>query len=89
MVQSNAGDVGSIPDQGTKTPHSTGQVSLHHNLRSCMTQLRPTAAKLKNCDEETEWLTQSYKANRMQCLLEVNSRSSIHSPEALDLHSFL
>ena len=54
MVQSNAGDVGSIPDQGTKTPHSTGQVSLHHNLRSCMTQLRPTAAKLKNYDEETE-----------------------------------
>ena len=54
MVQSNAGDVGSIPDQGTMTPHSAGQVRLHHNVRSCMTQLGPTAAKLKNCDEGTE-----------------------------------
>ena len=26
---SNAGDVGSIPGQGTKIPHATGQLSPH------------------------------------------------------------
>ena len=26
---SNAGDLGSIPDQGTKIPHAVGQLSLH------------------------------------------------------------
>ena len=25
----NAGDVGSIPGQGSKIPHATGQLSLH------------------------------------------------------------
>ena len=28
-LPSNAGDVGSIPAQGTKIPHATGQLSLH------------------------------------------------------------
>ena len=44
----NAGDMGSIPGQGTKTPHATKQLSLHtttrepvrHNERSCLLQLR-------------------------------------------------
>ena len=27
-LPSNAADVGSIPGQGTKTPHATGQLSL-------------------------------------------------------------
>ena len=30
---SNAGDVGSIPGQGTKIPHATGQLSLHVTTR--------------------------------------------------------
>ena len=30
---SNAGDVGSIPDRGTKIPHATGQLSLHVTTR--------------------------------------------------------
>ena len=28
-LPSNAGDVGSIPDWGTKTPHAVVQLSLH------------------------------------------------------------
>ena len=28
-LPSNSGDVGSIPGQGTKIPHTTGQLSLH------------------------------------------------------------
>ena len=44
----NAGDIGSIPGQGTKIPHATKQLSLHtttrepvcHNERSCLLQLR-------------------------------------------------
>ena len=44
----NAGDIGSIPGQGTKIPHATKQLSLHtitrepvcHNEISCLLQLR-------------------------------------------------
>ena len=46
----NAGDVSSIPGQGTKIPHATEQLSQHitarepvrHNERSCLLQLRHT-----------------------------------------------
>ena len=30
-LPSNAGVMGSIPGQGTKIPHATGQLSLHRN----------------------------------------------------------
>ena len=33
---SSAGDVGSIPSQGTKIPHATGQLSLHATTREHM-----------------------------------------------------
>ena len=50
---SNAGDVGSIPGQGTKIPHAAGKLSpcatttelACHNRRDRMPQLRPGAAK--------------------------------------------
>ena len=57
-LPSNAGDMGSIPGQGTKIPHVTGQLPsprattrekpARHNERSCMPQLRPDLAKNKN-----------------------------------------
>ena len=45
-LPSNVGDASSIPGQGSKIPHATGQLSpsalepMHHNERSCMLQLR-------------------------------------------------
>ena len=42
----NAGDVGSIPDQGPKIPHATGQLSpcaLKPTATKCL--LRPDTAK--------------------------------------------
>ena len=51
-LPSNAGDVGSIPSQGTKIPHATGQLSpcatttelVRLNKRACVLQLqRPCA----------------------------------------------
>ena len=50
---SNAGDVGSIPGQGTKIPHATAQLNAHTtttelfacNERFHEPQLRPDAAK--------------------------------------------
>ena len=46
----NAGDVGSTPGQGTKTPHAVGQLSPHSITEpkcsgACVQQLRPNAAK--------------------------------------------
>ena len=42
----NAGDEGSIPDQGTKILYVAGQLSLHHNYCACVPQLEsPYAAK--------------------------------------------
>ena len=44
-LPSNAGDTGSIPGQGTKIPHATGQLSLHTTTtelacpRACTPQL--------------------------------------------------
>ena len=44
-LPSNGGDVGSIPGQGTKIPHATGQLSprtldpSHHNWRAHVLQL--------------------------------------------------
>ena len=32
-LPTNTGDVGSIPGQGTKNPHATGQLSLHATTR--------------------------------------------------------
>ena len=53
----NAGDVGSIPGQGTKIPHAAGQLSLRHNHwtresvncneRSCMMQQRSCVLQLR------------------------------------------
>ena len=52
-LPSNAGYTGSIPCQGTKTPHAEGQLNAHAistelshcKERSCMLQLRPVRAK--------------------------------------------
>ena len=53
-LPSSAGDVGSIPGQGTKIPHTVGQLSLCAetrekpvclNERHCIMQLRSDAAK--------------------------------------------
>ena len=52
----NAGDVSSIPRQGTKTPHATEQLSPHAttrdsvncNKRSHLLQLNPNSAKYIN-----------------------------------------
>ena len=38
-LPSNAGDVGSIPGQGTKIPHATGQLS------PCATTTEPTSTR--------------------------------------------
>ena len=53
-LPSNAGDVGSMPGQGTKILHATGQLSLHMQLLSLCAldpvcpRLRPDAAKEVN-----------------------------------------
>ena len=45
-LPSNAGDLGSIPDQGTKIPHAIGQLNLHATVRSPrIPQGRPRTAK--------------------------------------------
>ena len=45
-LHSNAGDLGSIPDQGTKIPHAIGQLSLHATVKSpCIPQGRPSTVK--------------------------------------------
>ena len=45
---SNAGDTGSIPGQGTKIPHSTGQKSPCTTTREAhVPQQRPSTAKIK------------------------------------------
>ena len=45
-LHSNAGDLGSIPDQGTKIPHAIGQLSLHATVKSpCIQQGRPSTVK--------------------------------------------
>ena len=61
---SNAGDIGSIPDQGTKIPHAARQLSpwatstekpARQNKRLHMLQLRPKAVtnkKIKNDQNE-------------------------------------
>ena len=42
----SAGDTGSIPGQGTKIPHATGQLSLHATTTETRRpQLGPNAAK--------------------------------------------
>ena len=43
---SNAGDVGSTPDQGAKIPHAAGELSLH----ATTTELR--ALEPMSCNEE-------------------------------------
>ena len=58
---SNAGDVGSIPGQGTRFPHAAGQLSPRTattelvclNERVHVPQLRPNAAKKKKKKEST------------------------------------
>ena len=42
-LPSNAGDLDSIPNQGTKIPYAAGQLSLSLTVQS-MPQLRPNAA---------------------------------------------
>ena len=44
----NAGDVSSIPRQGTKTPHATTRDSANCNKRSHLLQLNPNSAKYIN-----------------------------------------
>ena len=48
-LPSNAGDVGSIPDQGTNIPHATGQLSPHTTTTE-LTRLneRATCCKLQS-----------------------------------------
>ena len=54
-LPSNAGDMGSIPGQGTKIPHATGQLSprptttesTHRSKRSHMLQQRPLMPQLR------------------------------------------
>ena len=58
-LPSNAGDTGLIPGQGTKMPHSAGQLSphtlqpAHHNLRdACAPQGKiPHAATKMRCSQ--------------------------------------
>ena len=45
-LPSNAGDLDSIPNQGTKISYAAGQLSLSLTVQS-MPQLRPNAAKNK------------------------------------------
>ena len=45
---SNAGDVGSIPGQGTKIPHAAGQLSLCATTTELAPQLEPTCRKLQS-----------------------------------------
>ena len=55
-LPSNAGDVGSIPHEGTKIPHATGQLSpspttrdaYAHERRDCKPQWGPDAIKQIN-----------------------------------------
>ena len=44
---SNAGDVGSIPVQGTKIPHAVGQLSLHATPKTQHSQKRRKKKKEK------------------------------------------
>ena len=53
---SNAGDVSSIPDWGTKIPHASGQLSLHEGklqLESLHTAMKSAAKKKKKLRETT------------------------------------
>ena len=45
---SNAGDAGSIPGWGTKSPHAIEQLSLCTPTESHVLRLRPDAAKIRN-----------------------------------------
>ena len=63
---SNAGDVGSIPGQGTKSPHAAGYLNANtattelfaRNKRSHEPQLRPDAAKNKQKKKKKRTVTQ-------------------------------
>ena len=52
---SNAGDVGSIPVQGTTIPHAAGQLSLHTTTREKPARRNedPVQPKLKKEDRES------------------------------------
>ena len=57
-LPSNAGDLGSIPDQGTKIPHAIGQLNLHATVRSPrIPQGRPRTAKTEHTHRHRSKLT--------------------------------
>ena len=85
-----AGDVGSIPGRGSKTPHAAGQLSLCHNYwaqvlepsghveRSCQLQPPPEAAKNKYLQTKTKWLLISFSLEPER-IFKVNNYSGPHS----------
>ena len=63
----NAEDAGSIPDQGTKIPRATGQLSPHTIMSLCAPSEEPSPATKTRCSQMNFFKKQRPEANIAKC----------------------